>query len=744
MSSFPAEQPLLQTATAAGWDPYRIRDVLLAVLAFGAGSIDVMSWLALGKVFCAFMTGNVVFLAAGLFEHQSELSLHAAVALCAFGAGAWATAWVMPREDPSVLWPARVTAGLIACALVQLVFWLLWLAVGGHPGSTLMVLLVPPSGGPAFGLVKSVQGNLDSAPKYSPGIGTASPGGSGTYTLTWTNTGGKNLTNPVIYDVLPYVGDTGVSQGQAGVARGSQFAPIFTGISAALPSGVTVAYSQSSNPCRPEVYPNAANAGCVNDWTTTPPTPLGLVKALRFTATGTYTPAQSFAVNLTVQVPAGYVNTVAWNTAASDASYNGTPLLPAEPPKVGLTAVAPPLTPTLSTTASSDDVTPGDSFSDSILVGNTGGANGTLGWKLLGPIAPTAGGTCAGLDWSSAATADSGTLPVSGDGTYKTPSSTPTASGCYSYQEQLTGTVFAGPATSPAGTAGETVLVAAPTDPPPTPAPTSGTGDTGTTSLPASPVPASDPAPAQAARVTIVKSVNDEVVALDKPLTYTLTISNFGPAPATGLTVTDIPASKMRFLSVGTGSGTCTPRLPMTCEISPLPAGARATITVHAVPIVAGTAVNDAHVTSSQTAIAPDSVTSASATTNVLAALKLSETASLHAVDAGGQLQYTIVVDNPATSGVHNARVCDALPAGLGLVSTSVKTHLRDGRLCWTIASLAAHAHKTFTMTTYALRGAAGEINDPVTVTGADVENRHASARVSVIAAPLVETGVTG
>jgi uncharacterized membrane protein YoaK (UPF0700 family) len=141
MSSFPTAPPLRETVTAAGWDPHRIRDVLLAVLAFAAGSIDVLSWLALGKVFSAFMTGNVVFLAAGLFSHQSELSLHAAVALCAFGAGAWATTWVMPREDPSVLWPARVTAGLIACALVQLVFWVLWLAVGGHPGSTLMVLL---------------------------------------------------------------------------------------------------------------------------------------------------------------------------------------------------------------------------------------------------------------------------------------------------------------------------------------------------------------------------------------------------------------------------------------------------------------------------------------------------------------------------------------------------------------------------------------------------------------------------
>jgi uncharacterized membrane protein YoaK (UPF0700 family) len=127
--------------TAAGWRPHRIRDLLLGVLAFAAGSVDVLSWLALGKVFSGFMTGNVVFLAAGLFSHQSELSLHAGLALCAFGVGAWTTALMIPRQDPSVLWPARVTAALIACAVVQLVFWSLWLAVGGHPGSTLMVLL---------------------------------------------------------------------------------------------------------------------------------------------------------------------------------------------------------------------------------------------------------------------------------------------------------------------------------------------------------------------------------------------------------------------------------------------------------------------------------------------------------------------------------------------------------------------------------------------------------------------------
>jgi uncharacterized membrane protein YoaK (UPF0700 family) len=141
MSTLPSARPFGRTATAAGWDPHRVRDVLLGVLAFASGSVDVLSWLALAKVFSAFMTGNVVFLAAGLFSHHSGLALHGAIALSAFGAGAWATAWVMPPQDPGVLWPARVTAALLGCALLQLVFWVIWLVVGGHPGSTLLILL---------------------------------------------------------------------------------------------------------------------------------------------------------------------------------------------------------------------------------------------------------------------------------------------------------------------------------------------------------------------------------------------------------------------------------------------------------------------------------------------------------------------------------------------------------------------------------------------------------------------------
>jgi uncharacterized membrane protein YoaK (UPF0700 family) len=123
-------------------DPHRIRDALLAVLALAAGSVDALSWLALGKVFSAFMTGNIVFIAVGLSSHDSVLALHAVIAVSAFGAGAWATAAVMPMQHPGALWPARVTAGLLGCALMQMVFWVIWLAVGGHPGSTLTLVLL--------------------------------------------------------------------------------------------------------------------------------------------------------------------------------------------------------------------------------------------------------------------------------------------------------------------------------------------------------------------------------------------------------------------------------------------------------------------------------------------------------------------------------------------------------------------------------------------------------------------------
>lgn len=322
-------------------------------------------------------------------------------------------------------------------------------------------LVVPPSGGPAFGLVKSVQGDQDVAPKFSPGVGNAAEGGTGDYVLKWSNIGGETLTDPVIYDILPHIGDTGTTQSQAGTARGSAFDTEFVQLNGSLPSGVTVEYSQSTNPCRPEVYPNAANPSCVDDWSSSLPSDPADVKALRFAASGTYAPAASFEVGFRLRVPVGYVNIVAWNSAASVASFNGSPLLPAEPPKVGITAPTDPVTPVLSTEVSRAKVVVGTAVSDTVTLANTGGASGDIDWQLVGPRPAGSDGTCDAVNWTGAALVDSGTVAFQGNGDYDTPTTTLTDFGCYSYVVTATSPQFAGGEVShPAGAPNEVVQVA--------------------------------------------------------------------------------------------------------------------------------------------------------------------------------------------------------------------------------------------------------------------------------------------
>lgn len=84
------------------------------------------------------------------------------------------------------------------------------------------------------------------------------------YRITLRNNGNTVLSNVVAYDVLPYVGDTGVSSGSAGTSRGSQFAESVDSVSN-VSSALVLSYSGSTNPCRTQVFAGGP-AGCTNDW----------------------------------------------------------------------------------------------------------------------------------------------------------------------------------------------------------------------------------------------------------------------------------------------------------------------------------------------------------------------------------------------------------------------------------------------------------------------------------------------
>lgn len=206
--------------------------------------------------------------------------------------------------------------------------------------------------GPSVQAVKQVRGNLDTTYAGYPKVALTDPSlpGDAGYRIVVRNTGTTALRDAVLYDVLPAVGDTGVSATQAAAQRGSTFRPLLSGpVTVASDATVTweVAYSTSANPCRPEVGDGSATwpAGCTDDWTTTAPADLSTVTALRLRQTGGLltpgaTPTGSATFTWPMSVPSGTpVGAVAWNTTALVATNDATDLalLPSEPPKVGLT-----------------------------------------------------------------------------------------------------------------------------------------------------------------------------------------------------------------------------------------------------------------------------------------------------------------------------------------------------------------------------------------------------------------------
>ncbi|MBU6329238.1 MAG: LPXTG cell wall anchor domain-containing protein [Acidobacteria bacterium] len=313
--------------------------------------------------------------------------------------------------------------------------------------------------GAAFALTKTVQGDLDAIARGALGVGNASPGGTGTYRLRWDNVGSNTLGQPVIYDILSFVGDTGVSRGQSTVPRNSQFATPLLDVGP-LPAGVTVAYSTNENPCRPEVYSPRSDS-CVDDWTTAPPTDPSTVKALRFSSSRTYTSGNGFEVSFRVLVPSTDINAIAWNSAATNATDITNPSnvpLPAEPPKVGIIA---PVDPIISTVTSQTTTGAYEQLADLVNISGTGGGGGSLDWRLLGPIDPVDNG-CDDLDWSDAPVQESGTVAIDGDGPVLIGPIDLGAGGCYTWDHVLTGTTPERPyrASTSAGETNELTLVA--------------------------------------------------------------------------------------------------------------------------------------------------------------------------------------------------------------------------------------------------------------------------------------------
>ncbi|WP_047524705.1 isopeptide-forming domain-containing fimbrial protein [Microbacterium sp. ZOR0019] len=177
------------------------------------------------------------------------------------------------------------------------------------------------------------------------------------YRLKITNPNTLPLRDLVVYDVLPHLGDTAIGESLAGSARGTEWAPRFASVTS-LPSGASVEFSMSTNPCRPELFHGLSGqplpAGCDDDWTGSVPSDPADVTALRivipevtpsadptFVEFQMHAPRLTGAEDLAFTDPAAVANNnVAWHTyrATSDGDVQSLPA--AEAPAVSVRRAA--------------------------------------------------------------------------------------------------------------------------------------------------------------------------------------------------------------------------------------------------------------------------------------------------------------------------------------------------------------------------------------------------------------------
>jgi uncharacterized membrane protein YoaK (UPF0700 family) len=118
------------------------RDLLLVALTFSSGAIDAISFIALGKLFTAFMTGNLVFLGLRAAGEPGPDVLTVALSLAVFAAGVFVSMRIVGASKGSSVWPHEVTLALGVVAISQAAFLTGWIASSGQPSTGVTDLLV--------------------------------------------------------------------------------------------------------------------------------------------------------------------------------------------------------------------------------------------------------------------------------------------------------------------------------------------------------------------------------------------------------------------------------------------------------------------------------------------------------------------------------------------------------------------------------------------------------------------------
>lgn len=121
-----------------------LRNSLLNALTISSGAVDSISFLALGKVFTAFMTGNVAFLGIGIAGGPGPRIVWVLASMLGFAVGIYVATKITSSGDQKTgsIWSPRTTIALAVSLLPHLAFVTIWFKNSGRPGASYVPILL--------------------------------------------------------------------------------------------------------------------------------------------------------------------------------------------------------------------------------------------------------------------------------------------------------------------------------------------------------------------------------------------------------------------------------------------------------------------------------------------------------------------------------------------------------------------------------------------------------------------------
>jgi len=204
----------------------------------------------------------------------------------------------------------------------------------------------------------------------------------------------------------------------------------------------------------------------------------------------------------------------------------------------------------------------------------------------------------------------------------------------------------------------------------------------------------------QRADLSLTKAVNTLMPSLGTNVTFTITVTNGGPNAATGVVIREPLAAGLTFISATPSQGTYNPNTDL-WTVGAIPAGQSRTLQIVVRVDTVNPTTNTAQIVASDQ-FDPDSVPNnddpteddqASVTLMATQAdLSLTKVGSTATPSVGGNVTFTLTVNNAGPSTATGVVVRDVLPAALTFVSSPNCTHAAGVVTC-NIASIAANAN---------------------------------------------------